>query len=222
MLKKLWKVLVLTLAINFVALAAGVGWLYQSKKIDRDKVMAIKELLFPPPVEEVAPTTQPSDPTTQPILKLEELLARQSGRSAAQQVEFIQQSFDAQMAQLDRRYRELLALQGQVDAAKLQMAKDREILERDRSILTAEQEESVRLSSDKGFQDSLALYVSMPAKKAKDVFMTLDNETVKQYLKAMQPRTAAKIVKEFKTPEEMQRIQAVMEQIRQSQVSIKE
>jgi Mg/Co/Ni transporter MgtE len=62
----------------------------------------------------------------------------------------------------------------------------------------------------------------MPAKKAKDVFMTLDNETVKQYLKAMQPRTAAKIVKEFKTPEEMQRIQAVMEQIRQSQVSIKE
>ena len=33
-MKKLWNILVLALAINFVALVAGVGYLYQSKRLD--------------------------------------------------------------------------------------------------------------------------------------------------------------------------------------------
>ena len=41
----------------------------------------------------------------------------------------------------------------------------------------------------------------MPAKQTKAVFMTLQDETIIQYLQAMQPRTAARIMKEFKTPE---------------------
>jgi len=36
----------LTLTLNgFIALAGGVGWLYQSKKLDREKIHAIKEML---------------------------------------------------------------------------------------------------------------------------------------------------------------------------------
>lgn len=214
-MKKLWDVMVLTLAINFLAVAGAVGWLYQTHRLTPENIEAVKAILFPPPVVEEAPTTQPADPTTQPILQLDELLARQSGRSAAQQVEFIQRSFDAQMAQLDRRHRELLALQGQVEAAKQKMAADRAQFEADRQALAAEQEQADRLASDKGFQDSLALYTAMPAKKAKDVFMALDDDAITQYLQAMQPRTAAKIIKEFKLPEETDRIQKVLEKMRQ-------
>jgi hypothetical protein len=54
----------------------------------------------------------------------------------------------------------------------------------------------------------------MPAKQVKTVFMTLDDETVRNYLRAMQPRQASKIIKEFKTPEETARVQRVMEQMR--------
>ena len=89
----------------------------------REKMMAIKEILFP----STAPssTTQPiADATTQPTLRLDELVARQTGRTAAEKVEFIQQTFDAQMAQLDRREREVRDLERQVELAKQQMARD--------------------------------------------------------------------------------------------------
>jgi Rod binding domain-containing protein len=57
----------------------------------------------------------------------------------------------------------------------------------------------------------------MPAKQVKTIFMTLSATTVQQYLEAMQPRAAAKIMKEFKTPGETVFIQQVLENMRQAQ-----
>src|SRR5690348_4242395 len=105
-MKKLFDVIVLTLALNFLALAAGIAYLYQTHHVDRDRVQAIKDVLFPP-TSAPSPTTEPVEnhATSQPVLKLEELLASKVGRSTAEQVEFLQHTFDAQMAQLDRRQR---------------------------------------------------------------------------------------------------------------------
>lgn len=217
-MKKLGGVIVLTLAINFLAAAGGIGWLFQSGKLDRAKVLAIKELVFAPAPAE-APATQPSDSsaTTKPVNSLEALLARASGRTAGEQVEFIQRSFDAQMALLDRRERELTDLQRQVDLAKQQMERDHLALEKGRTELAAQQELANKLATDKGFQDSLQLYNTMSGKQVKTIFMTLDDETMRQYLQAMQPRIAARIIKEFKTPDEVSRIQTVMEAMRTSE-----
>jgi hypothetical protein len=88
-MKRLLNVIVLALAVNFLIVAGGVGYLRFNGSLDRAKVMAIKAVLFPAPSPEQA-TAQPADATTQPILKLEELLSQQSGRSAGEQVEFIQ------------------------------------------------------------------------------------------------------------------------------------
>src|SRR5215203_2461383 len=118
-MKKLFNVIVLMLAINFIAVGAGVGYLKSTGHLDRERVMAIKDILFPQSAAEAAPTTQPASvATTQPIVRLEELLAQQVGRPASEQVEFIQHTFDAQMAQLDRRQRELADLQRQIELAK--------------------------------------------------------------------------------------------------------
>jgi hypothetical protein len=219
-MKKLFNVLVLTLAVNFLAVAGIVGWMVQTKKLDREKVHAIKEMLFPKPAPE-APATQPSDqaPTTQPIMRLEELLAKSTGRSASEQVEFIQHTFDAQMALLDRRQRELIDLQRQVELSKQQEAKDRSALDSQKKALNAREQEAARLASDKGFQDALQLYNTMPAKQVKQVFMGLDDATVMNYLQAMQPRTAAKIIKEFKAPDETDRIKKILEKMRLAQAN---
>jgi hypothetical protein len=221
-MKKLFSVLMLTLALNFLAVAGGVGWLYKQGRIDKEKIAAIKEILFPKPAVDLA-TTQPSeDPTTQPIMRLEELLAKAAGRSASEQVEFIQHAFDAQMAILDRRQRELIDLQRQVDLSKQQMTKDLAALQQQKQALDAREQEATRLASDTGFQDSLTLYTTMAPKQVKTIFMGLDDQTIKNYLEAMQPRTAAKIVKEFKSPDETKRIEKIMEQMRLAQVSTKE
>lgn len=216
-MKKLFNVLVFTLAMNFLALAAAVAWLHQTKRLDRDKVLTIREILFPAPVPTTQPATQPAgDPTTQSALRLEELLAKSVGRSATEQVQFIQRAFDTQMSQIERRERELSDLQRQVDLAKEQLTRDRAAIDKQRSELSAREEQTARLASDKGFQHSLQLYNTMPSKQVKSIFMTLDDETVVNYLRAMQPRAAARIVKEFKMPEELARIQNIMEMMRRS------
>lgn len=217
-MKKLLSVLTALFAINFLAIAGGVGYLVQSKKLTKDSIAKIKEVLFAPP-ESAAPTTQPveakaADPTTRPALRLEELLARKSGQTATEQVQFIQQAFDSQMALLDRRSRELQDQKALIDKASAQLAKDRQELERQRAELSDKQKEATRLAEDKGFQDSLALYNALPGKQVKTIFMTLDDEVIQQYLQAMEPRAATRIVKEFKSPEELARIQRVLERMR--------
>ena len=222
-MKKLFSVLTLLLAVNFLAVAGGVGYLVQTKKLTKESVAKIKDVLFAEP-EVAAPTTQPvaeakGNPATQPALRLEELLAKKSGQTATEQVQFIQQAFDSQMAVLDRRQREMADQKALIDKAKAQLAKDREDLERQRQDLSDKQKEATRLADDKGFQDSLALYNTLPGKQVKTIFMSLDDTVIQQYLQSMEPRASARIVKEFKSPEELARIQKVLERIRNSQAA---
>lgn len=217
-MKKLLSVIVITLALNFLVIAGGVGWLVGTHKIDREKVQAIKDVIFPKPVE-AAPATQPTggDPTTQPLLRLEDLLTKVSGRPATDQVEFIQQSFEAQMMQLDRRELDLKNLQRQVEVAKQALSKDRAAFDAEKKDLESREKQTTRLAEDKGFQDSLDRYMSLPPKQVKTIFMSMDDPTVMNYLQTMPPKTAAKIIKEFKDPTETARIKGIMERMRLAQ-----
>lgn len=221
MIKKLGQVLVLAFAINFILIGSGIGYLAGTKKLDKTKFLAIKEIVFPS-TQPATPTTQPTDsdgPTTQPVLKLEDLLTKQAGLSAGESVEFIQSTFDTKMAELDRRQRELDDLQKQVELAKQQISVDRGKVVDEKKSLETQKQQTEKLASDKGFQDSLALYTSMPAKQVKTIFLSLPDDTVVRYLQAMQPRAASKILKEFKSPEEMSRAQKILEKMRQSQTA---
>jgi hypothetical protein len=216
--KRIFNVLALTLAVNFLAVIAAVAWLYSSGRLDAPRANAIREILFPPPAPPQGPATQPAsaNPPSRAVLRLEELLAKTAGRPASEQLEAIRGSLDAQAAQLDHAYRKLLALQQQVDAAQAQVKADRADLDADRKALETREREAQRLATDKGFADSLSLYQTLPAKQVKSIFMGLEDPTIIQYLQAMDPRTAAKITKEFKSPEEVERLKKLMEQMRQA------
>ena len=218
-MRRVFNVIILTLAVNFLALAGAAWYLWRSGKIDGTKAVAIREIVFP------KPTTQPTpdaarggtSPTTRPFVQLDALLARHAGKRAGEQVELIQQTFDAQTAMLDRRKRELDALQAQVAVEQRNLAEASAALDADRQQLAARDAEAQATASDKGFQDSLKLYGTMPGKQAKAVFMALPDETVVRYLRAMQPRAASKILREFKAPEEQERLNRLMELMRLAQ-----
>jgi hypothetical protein len=217
-MKRLFEVVVLLLALNFLAVAGGVGYLVKSGRLDKKKFAEVRKLLAPasqPSTQPWAPQADTGDATTQPSVRLDSLLAQASGRSAVDQVEFLHQSFDQEVAQLDRRQRELADVQLQVELAKHQLARDREQLRNDQLALAKQQQQQQQQASDQGFQDSLQLYESMQPRQVKGVWMTLSDDAVEQYLRAMDPKQAAKIIKEFKTPEEADRIQKVLEKIRQ-------
>jgi hypothetical protein len=217
--KKLLQVIMALLAINFLAAGAGVGWLVQTKRLDKEKVHAIREIVFPATTQ--ASTSQPAEAsaTTKPSDLLDALLAKSAGRTPAEQVETLQRNFDAQMAQLDRRERELADLQRQVELSKQQMARDRTALDAEKKSLDTQKQQNAKLASDKGFQDSLALYNTMAGKQVKQIFLSMTDDQIVQYLQAMEPRSAARIIKEFKSADEIARIQKVMEKMRQAQAS---
>jgi hypothetical protein len=219
-MKKLFNVLILTFALNFLVVAGGIGWLFSSGKLDKTKMTAIKEVVFPPPSTQPADAKKvEADPTTQPTLKLETLLAKNAGLPAGEQIEQMQRAFDQQQAILDRRSRELQALKDQTDYAAAELARKRAILLKDEKTLTARETEAKRLAEDEGFQNTLNLYNTMNGKQVKQVFATLDDDTMMRYLQAMEPRAASRIIKEFKTDEEVHRIQQVMEKMRLAKAS---
>ena len=219
-MKKLFLVLVLTLALNFLAMAGGVGYLFQSGQLNKAKIKQIKDEVFAPPAPPAAPA-----PAAIPRKgtdfqnNLTTLMSNQGGRSALDQVEFLRRTFDAQMLELDQRQRQVADLQRQVDLANQKLAVDRAALDKREKALAAREQQAQRLQGDSGFQSSLSLYTAMPAKQVKSIFMTLGEQTVQQYLQAMDTRTAGKIIKEFKSADETAFIQRVLERIRQSQVS---
>jgi len=220
-MKKLFSVLTLTLAVNFLVVAGFVAWLSHDGRLDRARITAIKDILFPPPLPE-APATQPvTDQLAEPTMKLEELLARTAGRPAAEQLDYIRKSFDSQMAQLDRAHRELLDLNQQVEQARAKLNDERKALDEKEKKLDDRDQQSQRLASDQGFQNSLSLYETLPARQVKTIFMGLEDAVVIQYLQAMESRTAAKITKEFKSPEESERLKRLLEKMRQPQAAAK-
>jgi hypothetical protein len=218
-MKKLLTVIAWTLALNFLAAVGGIAWLYSTKKLDRDKVHQIKDLVFAPATQPVEVKPEVRDATTQPTLRLEEMMAKVSGRSASEQVEFMQNTFNTHMALLDRRFQDLQNQRKTIDQAKAQVDKDRQKLLADQKQLATAQQDQAKLLTDQGFQDTLNLYNSMPARQVKTIFMSMSDDTMIKYLRAMEPRIATKIIKEFKTADETDRVGKVMEKMRQAQAS---
>lgn len=215
-MKKLFEALAFTLALNFIVAVGLLAYLFQSHHLDRERIGKIKLILFPLP-EAPPPATQPSGPPQPPPAsdRLKDLLARHAvGSSAAQQVEFIQQTFDQTMLQLDRREREVADRERQVAGVNARLAADRKDLEAERQRLSEQEQQADRLAADKGFQDTLNLYNSMTSRQVKTLFMTMDESMAAQYLDSMQPRTAAKIIKEFKSPEDVDRLKRILDKMR--------
>ena len=218
-MKKLWNALVLALAVNFVVAAGAVAWLYKSGRLDRGRVAEIRKIVSakPEPSAPKADATAPAGPATRPSMTLEALLEKHTGKRAGEQVEVVQQAFDAQSVLLDRRRREVEDLAAQVAREQEKLAADRAALEAERRGFNAREEAARGVASDQGFQDSLKLYGAMPAKQVKGVFLSMPDETVVRYLRALPPRTATKVVREYKTPAETERIRRIMERMREGE-----
>jgi hypothetical protein len=213
-MKKLLTVIAAVLALNFLGLAGGVGYLWKTGHLDRDRIKAIKDVLFPAAPAVTLAGAGSEAPATQPSELLDEMLKKAAGRTAEEQVAFIQQSFDSRMAQLDLRQRQIADQQHNLDFGRQRLAEDRSALEAEKLKVAAAEQKAALEANDQGFQDSLQLYINMPAKQVKSIFMTLSEETMMRYLEAMDAKTASKIIKEFKTPDEADRIQKVLERMR--------
>ncbi len=223
MIKKLLSVVVLVLAINFLFAAGGVGFLVATGKLDKEKVHAIREILTPATQPATSqPSTQPAQelPPQTPSMRLDDAVSKAMGKRAGEQIELQQISFDLQNSGIERRMREIEDQQRMLDQAKADFEKQRKDLLATEARLKAAEEKQKKLDADKGFQETLAIYQALPAKKTKEIFLTLDDDTVVRYLQAMEPDMVGGILKEFKRPEEVSRAQTLLEKMRLAKVDV--
>ncbi len=215
-LRTLWNLIVVVLALNFVGMALALALVAQRAHLDRAKIAEIRRVLFPPEEPEAEPDeveVEPPPPT--PMEQLIALLDAQSGKPTEQQVEDVRQAFDQRAAALDRARRELMDRQRLADAAAEKLLEERAAFARERAAWEQEVAAARDRAQDEGFQQALALYQQIPAKQVKDIFLQLEDEVVLGYLREMDTRLAAKILKEFKTATETARARTILEQLRQ-------
>jgi flagellar motility protein MotE (MotC chaperone) len=221
-IKKLFGVITAVLALNFLAVAGGVGYLVSTKQLDREKVQAIRTVIVGAPA--TAPATQPAtQPITQestedaPMLRLDALLAKVARRPVTEQLDLVRAELDAQAATVERRRREVDDQRRQIATAREELRKDREALDTRQQLLESAAAEQAKLAGDAGFQKTLELYGTMPAKQVKSLLLSMDDDMVVRYLQAMDARQAGGVLKEFKTPQEITRAQAILDKMRRAQ-----
>lgn len=219
MLQKLTSAVVVVLAVNFIGMAIAAALLAQKTGVDREKLVAIREILFPreedDTAEEAVDAAEPPEPT--PMEQLLTLLDAQAGKPTEARVDDLQQTFDQRTAQLTRARRELADLQRQLDIASSRLVEERETFEATREEWEQAATEAEERARDAGFADALALYQQLPAKLTKDIFLQLEEEIVLEFLRAMDGQTAARIIREFKSDAETQKARSILERMRQGE-----
>ena len=220
LIKKLASAVVVILALNFVGMAIAGVMLAQQANLTAEKWQAVKDVLYPPEGEydeNAEEDAEPEPPT--PMEQLVALLDEQSGKPAESRVTDMNLELDERLAEATRRERELIDRERTVQMAMRQLAADRKSFETQREAWQQAITDVRDRESDEGFQSSLALYESMQSKQVKAIFIDLDDETVLSYLRAMEPRQASKILKEYKSPAEVERARSILEKLREGEAA---
>jgi hypothetical protein len=210
---KLFRAIVYVFALNFLFLAGGIGYLKQSGRIDSEKLEAIRKMLFDDGSAATEPST--SQPSTAPANglgnRLDQVLAEHAHQPVAEQMQFLRQGVDNLRAELDRSARELADRESNLENRRVLLDERARALEERIKAFEKRVAEASQVAEDKGFQDTLERYIALPAKDAKELFLKMDDSDVVRYLQAMDARTSARIMKEFKSPAEMDRLGKVLQ-----------
>lgn len=225
-MKKIMQFLTMLCILNLFMAAGLVGYLVATGRLDKEKGGAIVDLLrhkgTPEKFREtlfdildpVAATAPASQAATAPG-NLADDGGPKSGASAQQRIAFARQMMEQERLALENEAQELrhrqellLALQAdvQVKLKKIEEAKK----EAEPKAATAESK-----AREENFQKTLAVYDELKTRQIKDIFLkNNDPDLAASYLVAMDPSRAAKVIGEFKTPDEQQFVTLVLDRIR--------
>lgn len=211
-MRMLWQVIAILAVVHLVALAGLAGWLVGTQRVDRARLAAVAQL-FTQTIEQEKAATQQADAVAREaqqqtgrveLAKFGPAAALSLDRQIAQQ----RQHDDLQLRRLERTRQDLESLRHELDLEQAKVQKQHADLLVEKQQLETQIKTMRSQLSDAGFKRTVALYEQLPPKQAKQMFIDLmgENRTddVVNYLEGMEPRKAAAVLKEFKTPAETQ------------------
>ena len=225
-MKNMKRAILFLLVLNLIAMLAGIGWLFSSGRVNKDRVLELTQL-FDEPVaieqarliaeEKAAAEAEADKPKPLPDLALN------SDERNLVRVELTQ----VDMARLERMKREVEDLQAILRQERAGLAEDRDQLELEKAEFAAMRARLMELEGGKQFKKALATLVTMDPPDAMTVLSRLlgrDNELldpregkyeeVVSYLSAMDERARTAILTEFLNAGEEQLAADLLESVR--------
>jgi flagellar motility protein MotE (MotC chaperone) len=202
-MRTLWQAVSFLAIVNLLALALLAGWLYGSGRLNRERVLAIRETLAPT-IEEAQAAAEAAAAEAAAVEQAEAEAARRANPPLASEAH-LSTVADYQRANLQAEHRmaeQAAQLRADLEAQMAQLERERDAFEAERTAWRESIREEHDQRSDKQFQKAVKLYESVKPALAKDWLMNLieDGESgqVVAYLNAMNTRGAKKILEEFK------------------------
>jgi uncharacterized membrane protein YccC len=228
MMRTLRTVVVLAILVNVMAAAIFAGWLWSSGRLNIERVRKASAIFKPTLAQEKQQAEKEKErqqqeaaeraegawavrATAGPFSPLEQLAQDQTARHVSQ-------------LQQERLTREHDDLSRQFKLVMDHLAQEREALDRDRKAFDDARQAEAKRRDEPDFQKALELYEQLKPQQVKGSFQALIQQNqerqVVEYLTAMQPRKAAAVLSEFKTPEEIAEATALIQKIRGRGVEI--
>ena len=229
-MRTLFTAFILVLVINVLALGALAGWLGSTGRLNKER-MRDAVAVFNNTIEEeerLAKEAEQEELEAQAMaeraLRMEQVAGGPVTPEARLQA--IQVVDDKRRALLERQKVEAEALKRQLDAQqKLIEQKLAELNAKQKAFDDAIASKIDKMESD-DFKEAIAMLEGIPPKQAKQVIQEWltdgAQEQVVDYLSAMEERKAAKVLKEFKLPNEVTQAATLIEQLRQRTDQVKQ
>ncbi len=213
-MKSLWSVVSFLAVVHLLALLLFLGWMYGTDRLSIERMQEVRELFAMTITDE---KMQQED---------EERVVEENQESESS---MFQMSSTRQIEMLtDVQRQELMATQRMKDESDMhsrqfsllnqKIALERKEFEEERSRWEEATEADRERKTNEQFAQTVSQYESLPAKQGKQVLIELINsgnrEQAIAYLDAMKPRASSKILKEFKSPEEIILAAELLEELR--------
>lgn len=184
-------------AIHVVVLAGFVGSLFASGRINREKLARIVDIVRETENEEVVAEVS---------LETDE----QVWRASSDRIEAEKVAEEIDERRIDRLVRDLEAKYEMLEEVKQKIVTDeKQLAVREAQFSQMMKDERERLQNE-GFLEAMQIYSNMPPESVKNLFMTMEDRPVMEYLVLMDDRARKKIIKKFQMPEELEKIKRVI------------
>lgn len=214
--------IILVLVINVLALGVLAGWLGASGRLSKDRVRGVVGV-FTHTIEEEARLAAEAEQAERDAQVLAERALRMqqvaSGPVTPEaRLESIQVVDEKTRALLERQKVESQALKRQLDTRQRLIEQRLAELDAKQQAFDQAIESKIEEMQEEDFKEAIAMLEGIPPKQAKQIVQRWladgAESQVVDYLSAMEGRKAAKVLKEFKLPNEVAQAASLIEQLR--------
>jgi chromosome segregation ATPase len=222
MLRSLAVALMAVVLINVGAVGALIGWLAMSGRLNKDRIERVVK---------VFDQTIARDKTQREKEKQQAQKERQQAERAARlervkdgpltlqdRLQLTQRADEIANHRLARLQEETTDLRQQIERAKQRIAEQKQALDQKREQFEEFLKQRTQQMQDEDFQQTVQMYENLDAAQTKRMFQNLmeqgKQDQVVRYLAAMQTRTAAGVLQEFETDQEIEQATQLLEQLR--------